>query len=131
MPGCSTNKELTDWAEIIARKLEPDRKYVGDSVKRLLDFLSHADESARTCISDAVSDPLVLLRLNQATDSKVGYLIDSVEKGYVTQWLEKAEKERDKRRKHSSPDAAVPPDEVSKVVNCVSFADLESIEGLD
>jgi hypothetical protein len=101
----SSKQEIQEWAEEIARKLEPDSKYRGDSVKKLMDFLSTADESARTCISDAVSEPLVMARLSEATDSKMGYLIDAVRKGYVSQWLEKAEKEKAKQRKRALKDA--------------------------
>ena len=123
----SVNSSIQDdkqWAEEIARKLEPDGKYHGDSVKKLMDFLSTADESDRTCILDAVSQPLVMARLNNADDSKMGYLIDSVKKGYASQWLEKAERKRKKQAKRALRDAALA-DEASEMVDDDSVVDVE------
>ena len=124
----SVNSSIQDdkqWAEEIARKLDPESKYHGDSVKKLMDFLSTADESDRTCILDAVSQPLVMARLNKATDTKMGYLIDSVKKGYASQWLEKAERKRKKQAKRALRDAALA-DEASEMVDDDSVVDVET-----
>jgi len=128
--SCSRH-ELQEWAEEIARKLEPESKYLGASVQKLLEFLSTTDESARKCIWDAVSEPLVMARLKKANESKMGYLIDSVKKGYVSQWLEKAEKERAKQRKRSLRDAAAFPDDVSETIDYDGVVDEETDEELD
>jgi len=103
----------SELAERVAHGLFPDQKHVGKTVKRILEDWAKnpLTPEKRRLVSDALELPRFFFWFRNHAKKPLGYFLDSVRKGYLSQQLEEVERFNDEHPPKSPPEPAAPPDD--------------------